>query len=54
MATTYESVEELAAAMRRAEAAHGEYEATLGHRDDDWPIWYAQFMVDEKASDGSS
>lgn len=48
-ATTYASVDDLAAAMRRAEAAHGEYEATLGHRDEDWPTWYATFMAGEQA-----
>jgi hypothetical protein len=45
---SYDSAEELAEAMRRAEAAHGEYEATLGHRDEDWPSWYAQFMEQEQ------
>ena len=45
---TYNSSQELADAMRRAETAHGEYEKTLGHRDDDWPSWYAQFMEQEQ------
>ena len=46
--TTYASVADLASALRRAEAAHGVYEATLGHRDDDWADWYAPFMVAEQ------
>ena len=39
---TFTSAEALAAALRRAEAAHGEHEKrTGGHRDDNWPNWYA-------------
>lgn len=30
--------------LRETEQAHGEYERTLGHRDDDWPAWYASYM----------
>ena len=45
----YGSVAGLAAALRRAESAHGEHEKKLGHRDEAWPDWYAQFMVDESA-----
>jgi hypothetical protein len=37
--------ERLAALLREAEHAHGQYEAQLGHRDDDWPDWYAAYMV---------
>ena len=36
---------ELAALLRAAEHAHGQYEAQLCHRDDDWPDWYAAFIV---------
>src|SRR5262245_58943467 len=39
--TAYTSSTELAAALRRAEAAHGVHEKQLGHRDEDWPSWYA-------------
>jgi hypothetical protein len=49
----YDSAEELAEAMRRAEAAHGEYEQKLGHRDDDWPKWYAEFMEKEQVKEAS-
>ena len=37
----------LAALLRAAERAHREYERTLGHRDEDWPSWYAEFIVNE-------
>ncbi len=36
------------AALRRAEAAHGEHEKRLGHRDADWPDWYADYIVREQ------
>ena len=39
------TAEQLAALLREAEKAHGEYERTLGHRDDDWPTWYAAYIV---------
>ncbi|HKF61945.1 MAG TPA: VOC family protein [Dongiaceae bacterium] len=47
--TTYASVADLAAAMRRAETAHGEHEKKLGHRDENLPEWYADYMVREQA-----
>jgi hypothetical protein len=50
MATNYESVEDLAAALRRAAAAHGRHEEEIGQADPDWPDWYAQFMVQEQGS----
>jgi hypothetical protein len=37
--------EELAELLREAEKAHAEYERTLGHRDEDWPTWYAEFII---------
>jgi hypothetical protein len=40
------TVERLAALLREAEAAHGAYESTLGHRDEDWPTWYAGYMLE--------
>ena len=48
-ATTFSSVADLAAALRRAEAAHGAHEKRLGHRDEDWPSWYAEYLVSEHA-----
>jgi len=49
--TTFASVSDLASAFRRAEAAHGQYEKrTLGgQRDENWPEWYAAYMVAEQA-----
>jgi catechol 2,3-dioxygenase-like lactoylglutathione lyase family enzyme len=46
--TSYGSKSELADALRRAEAAHGEHEKRLGHADADWSDWYADYMVDEQ------
>jgi hypothetical protein len=37
--------EELENLLREAEKFHGEYEQKLGHRDDNWPSWYAEFIV---------
>jgi catechol 2,3-dioxygenase-like lactoylglutathione lyase family enzyme len=48
-ATAYGSVQELANAMRRAEAAHGEHEKRIGARDENWPDWYAAYMAAEQA-----
>jgi catechol 2,3-dioxygenase-like lactoylglutathione lyase family enzyme len=45
----YGSVDALADALRRAEAAHGRHEAETGQPDPDWPTWYAQYMADESA-----
>jgi catechol 2,3-dioxygenase-like lactoylglutathione lyase family enzyme len=47
--TTFASMADLAAAMRRAEAAHGEHEKHLGVRDANWSDWYAEYMVAEQA-----
>ncbi|MFC4017433.1 hypothetical protein ACFOW4_05675 [Micromonospora sp. GCM10011542] len=47
MPATYDSTADLAAALRRAAAAHGHYEEEIGHADPRWPDWYAQFMIDE-------
>ena len=49
MPTTYVSATDLAAALRRAEEAHGRHEKEIGHADPDWPAWYAQYMVDEQS-----
>jgi catechol 2,3-dioxygenase-like lactoylglutathione lyase family enzyme len=48
-ATTYSSATDLANAMRRAEAAHGEHEKRIGKADSNWPDWYASYMVAEEA-----
>lgn len=49
--TTYGSATDLAQALRRAEAAHGEHEKHLGKRDENWPDWYAEYMVREQAGE---
>ena len=54
MQVTYGSAAELAAALRRAEAAHGKYEEELGQADPNWPDWYAQHMVDEQTERSGS
>ena len=49
-ATTFGSANDLASAFRRAEIAHGKYEArTGGKRDENWPEWYAAYMIAEQA-----
>lgn len=48
--TTFASANDLAGALRRAAAAHGEHEArTGGQRDDNWPDWYAAYMAAEQS-----
>jgi catechol 2,3-dioxygenase-like lactoylglutathione lyase family enzyme len=47
--TAFASATELAGALRRAEAAHGEHEKRTGQRDADWPAWYAAYMAAEQA-----
>jgi catechol 2,3-dioxygenase-like lactoylglutathione lyase family enzyme len=47
--TSFGSAGDLASAMRRAEAAHGEHEKRTGERDANWPAWYAEYMVAEQA-----
>jgi hypothetical protein len=39
--------EELARLLREAEQAHAEYERGLGPRDEDWPSWYAGYILDK-------
>ena len=48
-ATTFASMNDLASAFRRAEAAHGEHEKRIGQRDANWPDWYAAYMVAEQS-----
>jgi catechol 2,3-dioxygenase-like lactoylglutathione lyase family enzyme len=49
--TTYASASDLASALRRAEAAHGEHEKRIGKADANWPDWYAEYMVREQAGE---
>jgi catechol 2,3-dioxygenase-like lactoylglutathione lyase family enzyme len=48
-ATSFGSASDLASAFRRAEAAHGQHEKRTGQRDENWPEWYAAYMVAEQA-----
>jgi catechol 2,3-dioxygenase-like lactoylglutathione lyase family enzyme len=45
----FTSAADLAGALRRAEAAHGEHEKRTGEADANWPDWYAAYMVAEQA-----
>ena len=47
--TSFSSASDLADAMRRASAAHGEHEKRIGEADANWPDWYARYMVAEQA-----
>ncbi len=48
--TSFASANDLASAFRRAANAHGEHEArTGGQRDENWPDWYAAYMVAEQS-----
>jgi catechol 2,3-dioxygenase-like lactoylglutathione lyase family enzyme len=57
--TAFASTADLEAALRRAEAAHGEHQQRTGHRlkaalaervqDEDWAAWYASYMAAEQA-----
>ena len=47
--TSYASVADLSAAMRRASVAHGEHEKRIGQADENWPDWYAAYMVAAQA-----
>ena len=47
--TGFASAADLASALRRAAAAHGEHEKRTGQADPDWPDWYASYLVAEQA-----
>jgi catechol 2,3-dioxygenase-like lactoylglutathione lyase family enzyme len=50
--TTFASSADLAAAFRRAAAAHGEHEKRNGGQHDaNWPDWYADYIVKEQAGE---
>jgi hypothetical protein len=44
--TTDLTREDLAALLQAAERAHADYERELGERDEDWPSWYAGYILD--------
>ena len=47
--TTFASANDLASAMRRAAAAHGELEKRNGQHDANWPDWYAAYLAADRA-----
>lgn len=48
--TTFSSSTDLAGALRRAAAAHGEHEKRIGQQHSpNWPDWYADYIVAEQA-----
>ena len=49
--TAYDSAADLATALRRAAKAHGKHEERIGQADANWPDWYAEYMVRERAGE---
>ena len=50
--TSFGSQSDIAAALRRAAAAHGEHEKRNGGQHDvNWPDWYADYIVKEQAGE---
>jgi catechol 2,3-dioxygenase-like lactoylglutathione lyase family enzyme len=49
--TAFASTADLADALRRAAAAHGEHEQRTGEADANWPDWYAAYIVAEQAGE---
>ena len=47
--TTFASRADLASALRRAKEAHAEHERRTGQADENWPDWYAAYLVAEQA-----
>jgi len=47
--TTFTSANDLASAIRRAAAAHGEHEKRTGRHDANWQDWYAAYIAAEQA-----
>jgi catechol 2,3-dioxygenase-like lactoylglutathione lyase family enzyme len=49
--TSFASAVDLANALRRAAAAHGEHERLTGQHDENWPDWYADFVIREQTGE---
>jgi catechol 2,3-dioxygenase-like lactoylglutathione lyase family enzyme len=49
--TSFASASELMQALLRAATAHGEHEKRTGEYDEQWPVWYAAYMVAEQSGD---
>jgi catechol 2,3-dioxygenase-like lactoylglutathione lyase family enzyme len=48
---TFTSAGDLRRALERAAAAHGEHEKRTGKADEEWPAWYAAYMLAEQTGD---
>jgi catechol 2,3-dioxygenase-like lactoylglutathione lyase family enzyme len=48
---TYDSASDLQEALIRAATAHGEHEKRTGEHDEQWPVWYAQYMLAEQTGE---
>jgi catechol 2,3-dioxygenase-like lactoylglutathione lyase family enzyme len=49
--SSFSSASDLATALRRAAAAHGQHEKRIGAADANWPDWYAEYMVREQTGE---
>lgn len=49
--TSFSSAGDLASALRRASAAHGQHEKRIGAADPNWPDWYEKYMVAEQSGE---
>jgi hypothetical protein len=49
MELTFDGAADLAKALERAAAAHGEHEKRTGREDPQWPTWYAEYLESEQA-----
>jgi catechol 2,3-dioxygenase-like lactoylglutathione lyase family enzyme len=49
--TSFSSARDLASALRRGAAAHGEHEKRIGAADPNWPDWYAEYMLREQTGE---
>lgn len=49
--TVFTSTADLANALRRVEAAHGQHEKRTGQADANWPAWYAAYMAAEQTDE---
>ena len=47
--TSYGSLNDLMRALVRAATAHGEHEQRISAREEEWPAWYAAYMVAEQS-----
>jgi hypothetical protein len=50
----FESVDELAAALLRAERAHAEHQQQTGREEPDWATWYAEYFEREQSGGGAT